>query len=95
MESLSRKRQGINTATTPAKTAEALNEETDPFLPSIVLLALCTGMRRGALLGLRWEDVNFERGFITLAGVSAKKNQTSTIPLKRAEPYMRLPWMTS
>jgi integrase len=29
-------------------------------------LALCTGMRRGEMFKLRWEDLDFERGFITI-----------------------------
>ncbi len=34
------------------------------YLP--ILLALCTGMRRGEMAGLRWQDVNLERSLITI-----------------------------
>jgi len=38
---------------------------TSPWLLPIVTLALHTGLRQGELLGLRWEDVDLERGLIT------------------------------
>lgn len=59
----------------------ALDEEPDQDLASLVRLALATGMRRGALLGLQWDDIDFIRGFITLRGEIAKKRKTETIPL--------------
>ena len=48
---------------------------TSPWLLPLVTLALNTGMRQGELLGLRWEDVNLERGLITV-------KQTKTLRLK-------------
>lgn len=59
----------------------ALDEEPDQVLASLVRFALVTGMRRGALLHLRWDDVDMLRGFITLRGDVAKKRRTDTIPL--------------
>ena len=41
-------------------------------------------MRKGALLALRWDDIDFERGFITLRGEAAKKGKTERIPLSAA-----------
>jgi integrase len=35
------------------------------YLP--VLLAVTTGMRRGEILGLRWQDVNFETGTLSIS----------------------------
>ena len=69
---------------TPAQISalvHALDEEDDPLLTGLVRLAMCTGMRRGSLLGLQWKDVDFERGFITLDGLYAKKKHTSVIPM--------------
>ena len=43
-----------------------------------------TGMRKGALLALRWTDCDFERGIITLQGESAKSGKTSQIPMTTA-----------
>ncbi|HEX2826049.1 MAG TPA: site-specific integrase [Burkholderiales bacterium] len=36
-----------------------------PWLRPLVMLALATGARRGELLGLRWADVDLERGMVT------------------------------
>lgn len=63
------------------KLLQALDEEADQVLASLVRLALFTGMRRGALLNLQWGDLDFERGFITLRGDVAKKQKTETIPM--------------
>ena len=63
------------------KLLKALDEEENQLQASIVRLALFTGMRRGALLNLKWTDLDFERGFITLRGDVAKKGKTETIPM--------------
>ena len=51
-----------------------------------------TGMRRGELLKLQWQDVDFDRGFIHLQGPKGHMDQT--IPLSQAarevlEPHPR------
>lgn len=63
------------------KLLQALDEEADQNMASLVRLALFTGMRRSALLNLQWNDLDFERGFITLRGDAAKKGKTETIPM--------------
>lgn len=63
------------------KLLQALDEEEDQVHASIVRLALYTGMRRGALLNLKWADLDFENGFITLRGDVAKKKKTEMIPM--------------
>ncbi len=59
----------------------ALDAEPDQNAAAFIRLALVTGMRKGALLALQWDDIDFERGFITLRGDSAKKGKTERIPL--------------
>jgi integrase len=44
-----------------------------------MLLALYTGMRRGELFKLKWQDVDFDRGFIRIVGPKGGTDQT--IPL--------------
>lgn len=63
---------------------KALDEEPDQNAASFMRLALATGMRRGALMGLRWDDLDFARGFITLRGETAKKGKTEIIPMTKA-----------
>ena len=41
-------------------------------------------MRRGALLALQWDDLDFRTGHITLRGESAKSGKTSQIPMTTA-----------
>lgn len=60
---------------------KALDEESDQDAAAFIRLALITGMRKGALLGLRWEDCDFERDIITLRGSTAKKGKTEFIPM--------------
>jgi integrase len=45
----------------------------------IVTLAVHTGMRKGELLGLKWDQVSFEQGIITLT--ETKNNERRDIPM--------------
>jgi integrase len=63
------------------KVLKALDAEENQNDAALIRVAMTTGMRRGALLALKWEDVDFERNFITLRGESAKKGRTEKIPL--------------
>ena len=58
---------------------EACRDSSCGYLYPAVMLALTTGMRRGEQFGLTWEDVDFERGWITL-GVT-KNKQRRGVPL--------------
>jgi integrase len=48
-------------------------------LKQIVELALNTGMRKGELLGLEWENINLRRGFLEI--LDQKNGEYDTIPL--------------
>jgi integrase len=60
----------------------AIDQDYDPQVTNLMRLALCTGMRRGELFKLRWEDIDFDRGFITIRDPKGGKSQT--IPLNQA-----------
>jgi len=55
---------------------KAIDESTDIEAANIMRMALFTGMRRGELFKLKWSDIDFDRGFITIrnpkGGVSQK-----------------------
>jgi len=51
------------------------------YLKTIVLVALNTGIRRGALLKLRWDDIAFETRTIRLRRDTAKGDKQNFIPM--------------
>jgi len=59
-----------------------LDEDHDTQAANFMKLVLYTGMRRGELFKLRWEDVDFDRGFIHICGPKGGKDQI--IPLNLA-----------
>ena len=45
------------------------------YLKSIIALAVCTGMRRGEILNLKWPDVDFRRKIITILKTKGQKKR--------------------
>lgn len=71
---------------TPEKLADllsALNEDHDIIAANFMRLALVTGMRRGELFKLMWDDIDFEKGFIHIRH-DPKGGKNQTIPLNQA-----------
>lgn len=62
----------------------ALDADENQNLAAMMRLALTTGMRRGSLLGLQWDDLDFKSGYITLRGEEAKSGKTTQIPMSTA-----------
>ena len=61
------------------KLTEVLDAEEDQTAANVMRLALFTGMRRGEIFKLRWDDIDFRRGFITLK--DPKGGRDEIIPL--------------
>ncbi len=59
---------------------EACRESRSSRLYPIVLLAIATGARQGELLGLRWRDIDFERGVAVLH--HTKNRERRAVPLE-------------
>jgi integrase len=59
----------------------ALDEEIDQDAAAYFRFMLLTGIRKSALLALRWEDVDLDRAFLVLRGKAAKSGKTQSIPL--------------
>lgn len=63
------------------------------FFPQIVL-AIYTGMRRGEIYGLRWQDINFENGTITInqaAQYIPKQGLSSKLPKNEKSRVVDVP----
>ncbi|WP_028313225.1 tyrosine-type recombinase/integrase [Desulfatibacillum aliphaticivorans] len=61
---------------------KAIDKATNTQVASIMKLALYSGMRRGELLKLQWDHVDFDRGFIEI--VDPKGGLSQKIPLNDA-----------
>jgi len=62
----------------PDEVQRLLSNCTDHLKP-IVTVAVHTGMRKGELLSLQWDRINFEQGIITL--LDTKNNERRDIPM--------------
>jgi integrase len=58
---------------------KACEESSNPYLKTIVVLALSTGMRQGEILNLRWPDVDLNSGRIVLH--ETKNGERRVVPL--------------
>jgi integrase len=63
------------------------------YLEPMILLALNTGMRRGELLKLRWDEVS--NGSITVHGSTAKSKQSRVIPLNAEAKAVFSDWKSA
>lgn len=61
---------------------KAAGESQNPYLTAIVTTGLHTGMRRGEILGLAWERVDFARGVLLVE--RTKSSRRREIPMNRA-----------
>lgn len=58
------------------------NQSVDnPHLKAMILLALDSGMRRGEILKLVWQDIDFEAGVIRILGTNTKTERERLAPL--------------
>ncbi|WP_035242246.1 tyrosine-type recombinase/integrase [Desulfobacter vibrioformis] len=62
-----------------ARLYDAIQQDSHPLAGNIMLMALYTGMRRGELFKLKWSDIDFEKGFISILEPKGGKDQI--IPL--------------
>lgn len=53
----------------------------NPHLKAIILLAIDSGMRRGEILKLRWQDIDFNANLIRILGTHTKTERERIAPL--------------
>jgi len=72
---------------------ERLLAAASPHLRSMIVVALDTGMRRGEMLALRFADVDWNRGLITLRGETTKSKRTRLVPISTQRLQAVLEWL--
>jgi integrase len=65
-----------------ARLLEAIEEDENLHAANLMKLALFTGLRRGEMFKLKWEDIDFERGFIHIR--DPKGGPDEKVPLNDA-----------
>jgi len=65
---------------TPEEEARLLSVSPS-YLQEIILIGLNTGMRKGEILGLKWEWIDLEESIITLPQTNTKNNKIRRIPI--------------
>ncbi|MCD7984362.1 MAG: site-specific integrase [Desulfovibrio sp.] len=63
---------------------QVLDASPERNLAALLRLALATGLRRKALFGLQWDDLDFRQGVLVLRGEHAKKGRTAYLPMTPA-----------
>ncbi len=53
----------------------------NPYLKAIIVLAIDSGLRRGEIFKLRWQDIDFDNGIIHVLGTYTKTERTRLAPL--------------
>jgi integrase len=64
-----------------------------PFLRSMIITALDTGMRQGEMLALRFDDIDWKRQLIVLRGPTTKSRKTHAVPIATTRLHAVLKWL--
>ena len=71
----------------------ALLAVASPHLRSMIIAALDTGMRRGEMLALRFDDVDWKRRLIVPRGETTKSRRTRVVPIGTSRLLAVLQWL--
>jgi integrase len=100
MVSLERERNERDRVLTPEEFAR-LYQAGEDWLKPMLLVAYQTGMRKGEIRSLRWDQLDLKRGTIRLRSTDTKTDEGRVIPLnqaltsvfKTATRYVGCPWV--
>ena len=62
------------------------------YLKPLFVTAYFTGVRRGELLAWKWEQVDFEQGFVTLPAEETKSGYARAVPILKGDMLHWLLW---
>src|SRR5215471_17583887 len=65
----------------------------EPFLRSMIITALDTGMRQGEMLAMEFGDIDFKRQLIVLRGETTKSRRTRVVPISTTRLKAVLTWL--
>jgi integrase len=80
----SRPEQSRDRVLTDDEIAAIWNNTGDIEYADIIRLLILTGQRAGEIAGLRWSEIDFERGLISLPGERTKNGRAHEIPMSPA-----------
>jgi integrase len=69
-----------------------LLEDTPDYLRAMVIVSLNTGLRRGELFGLTWENVDLKQNVLTVAATTSKTARTRHVPLNATARAALVDW---
>lgn len=69
----------------------AIEKDKHPVAGPVMLCALFTGMRRGEMFRLKWSDLDFVRGFITIRDPKGGTDQTIPMNTRARELFETIP----
>jgi integrase len=58
----------------------------------MIIVSLNTGIRQGSLFRLRWSDIDFQEGILTVRAVNAKNEKTVHIPMNETLTCTLMKW---
>ncbi len=73
-------------------TAEYLDGCYVDYFEPLIVMAMNTGMRKGEMLSLRWDDVSMTNRYLTIHSVNAKSKKSRTVPLNETVYRMLEDW---
>ena len=72
---------------------QELLDAAPPILRALMITALDTGMRRGAMLALRFRDIDWKRRLIVPRGPTTKSGRTRLVPISTNRLLAVLQWL--